>query len=319
MNVDRFPVEAGAIRAWAHAIDDDNPLYVDDRAAAAAGLRGIAAPPTFVQAVEHWAAQSQVRPTRGQLWRGSGRTPGIEPQGQDGRLHAEQHFEYHRPVVAGDVLSVRSVDGESWHKRGRRGGTLRFDESVTEYRDPAGGLVVTVRSVAVLTEHTPTDAATAPPAAPAATPSPAPEPSTAPPVQQLVVDDLKRTQIVQYAGASGDFNPVHTDEIYAVQVAGFPSVFAHGMLTMALTGKLLTDVVGIEQLVRFGGRFLAQVWPGDSLTTRLERAVDTDGDTFDMTLHTVNQDGLEVFAGTATARRAAHAALAAPPRPPTER
>jgi peroxisomal enoyl-CoA hydratase 2 len=316
MNLERFPVEAGAIRVWAHAIDDENPLYFDESAAAAAGLRAIAAPPTFVQAVEHWVAQSQVRPTRSQVWRGSGRTPGIEPQGQDGRLHAEQHFEYHRPVVAGDVLSVRSVDGESWHKRGRRGGTLRFDESVTEYRDPAGELVVTVRSVAVLTEHTPTDAAPAPARA---TPPPMPAAAPRPAIERLVVDDLKRTQIVQYAGASGDFNPVHTDEIYAVQVAGFPSVFAHGMLTMALTGKLLTDVVGIEHLVRFGGRFLAQVWPGDSLMARLEPAADTHADTFDVSLHTVNQDGLEVFAGTATARRAAPAAPAAPPRPPTKR
>ena len=58
------------------------------------------------------------------------------------------------------------------------------------------------------------------------------------------MEDLKRTQIVQYAGASGDYNPLHTDEIFTKEVAGYPSVFAHGMLTMGMTGRLLTDTVG---------------------------------------------------------------------------
>jgi hypothetical protein len=155
VSIERFPVEAGAIRVWAQAIDDDNPAYFSETAAAGIGLSAIAAPPTFLQSAEHWAADSPVRPTRGQLWRGSGGGPGVAPAATDSRLHAEQHYEYHRPVVAGDVLSARSVDGPSWQKAGRRGGTLRFDEQVTEYRDQAGELVVTVRSVAVLTEHTP--------------------------------------------------------------------------------------------------------------------------------------------------------------------
>ena len=47
----------------------------------------------------------------------------------------------------------------------------------------------------------------------------------------LLVDDLTRTQIVQYAGASGDYNPLHSDDKFTTEVAGYPSVFAHGMLT----------------------------------------------------------------------------------------
>src|SRR6059058_2583767 len=82
-----------------------------------------------------------------------------------------------------------------------------------------------------------------------------------------LVEDLKRTQLVMYAGASGDYNPLHTDEVFATQVAGFPGVFAHGMLTMALTGKALTDWVGAGRLRAFGVRFRGQVWPGDTLTT----------------------------------------------------
>src|SRR5512139_973954 len=81
----------------------------------------------------------------------------------------------------------------------------------------------------------------------------------------VVVEDLKRTQIVQYAGASGDYNPLHTDEIFTTKVAGYPSVFAHGMLTMGMTGKMLTDYVGDTRLTKYGVRFTSQVWPGDTL------------------------------------------------------
>jgi acyl dehydratase len=121
----------------------------------------------------------------------------------------------------------------------------------------------------------------------------------------VVVDDLKRTQIVQYAGASGDFNPLHTDEVFATVAAGSPSVFAHGMLTMALTGKVLTDWVGAERVTVFGGRFIAQVWPGDTLTaTAIVEAIrEEGGERFvDFRVSTTNQDGRAVFAGRASAR-----------------
>jgi acyl dehydratase len=121
---------------------------------------------------------------------------------------------------------------------------------------------------------------------------------------EVVVDDLTRTQIVQYAGASGDYNPLHTDEIFATQVAGFPSIFAHGMLTMGLTGKMVTNYVGDGRLRSFGGRFRAQVWPGDTLTARAEVVDirdDEGGPVVELRITTTNQDGLEVFAGEATA------------------
>jgi acyl dehydratase len=84
----------------------------------------------------------------------------------------------------------------------------------------------------------------------------------------VFVDDLTCTQKIQYAGASGDYNLLHTDGIYATQVAGYPSVFVHGTLTMGMTGRMLTDYVGDGRLIRFGGRFTSQVWPGDTLTAR---------------------------------------------------
>jgi acyl dehydratase len=122
---------------------------------------------------------------------------------------------------------------------------------------------------------------------------------------KVVVEDLKRTQIVQYAGASGDYNPLHSDEIFATQVAGYPSVFAHGMLTMGMTSRMVTDLVGDGRLTSFGGRFTSQVFPGDDLTTTatVDAVRDEAGSPLvALSLHTLNQDGVEVFAGYATAR-----------------
>ena len=123
--------------------------------------------------------------------------------------------------------------------------------------------------------------------------------------EEVVVEDLKRTQIVMYAGASGDYNPIHTDEVFATQVAGYPTVFAHGMLTMGLTGKMLTNWVGDGRLKSFGVRFSSQVWPGDTLTAKATvQAIREEGTEHlvDLIVSTVNQDGREVASGTATAR-----------------
>jgi acyl dehydratase len=121
----------------------------------------------------------------------------------------------------------------------------------------------------------------------------------------VVVDDLTRTQLVQYAGASGDYNPLHTDEIFATKVAGYPTVFAHGMLSMAMTGRMLTDWVGDGRLTKFGVRFVKQVWPGDTLTAAatIENIREEDGvPVADVTVATTNQDGDAVITGTATVR-----------------
>jgi acyl dehydratase len=122
--------------------------------------------------------------------------------------------------------------------------------------------------------------------------------------EQRVVEDLTRTRLVMYAGASGDFHPLHTDERYA-RALGLPGVFAHGMLTMGLAGKALDAFVGPGRLLRYRARFVAQVWPGDTLTTRLEvtaLASEAGGPTAELAVSTRNQHGAEVLAGAATAR-----------------
>ena len=125
--------------------------------------------------------------------------------------------------------------------------------------------------------------------------------------EKALVNNLTRTQIVQYAGASGDYNPVHTDELYTREVAGYPTVFAHGMLSMGMTGAMLTDYVGDGRLTKFGVRFTAQVWPGDTLTgTATVSAIrdddDGNGKVVDLDVSTKNADGVEVVKGSATAR-----------------
>lgn len=155
MAVEKFYVEAGHIMMFARSIGDPNPIYDPIQTDPAA----VIAPPTFVQASAQFDPDYRLRPKIGaDGWFGSGREPsGARPSGGGGGgggggLHAEQHFEYHRPLRPGDVLSATTRSGDTWEKQGRRGGKLLFSESVTEYRDQRGELVVTARSVGVRTE-----------------------------------------------------------------------------------------------------------------------------------------------------------------------
>ena len=118
---------------------------------------------------------------------------------------------------------------------------------------------------------------------------------------ERVVEDLKRTQVVMYAGASGDYNPVHTDELFTTQVAGYPGVFAHGMLTMGMTGRMLTNYVGDGRLTEFGVRFTNQVFPGDTLDSTATVTAISEG-LVEIAVSTVNQEGNEVAKGSAQAR-----------------
>lgn len=122
--------------------------------------------------------------------------------------------------------------------------------------------------------------------------------------EQVVIENVNRTHIVKYAGASGDFNPLHHDDTKAKDLAGYPSVFAHGMLSMGLTGHMLTDWLGPTALRKYGVRFTKQVWPGDTLTAKGEvTEVNEEGGKQLATIKvvTVNQKGESVCEGEAVA------------------
>ena len=136
MAVERFPVESGHVLMFRRAVGDERDTDL--------------APPTFVQASAQFAPEYRLRPRDGVPWWGSASGPGTAPAGGGGGggLHAEQHYTYHRPVRVGDVLHAVVRDGERWEKVGRSG-TLRFVETIIEYRDENDELVVTARGIGV--------------------------------------------------------------------------------------------------------------------------------------------------------------------------
>jgi acyl dehydratase len=115
--------------------------------------------------------------------------------------------------------------------------------------------------------------------------------------------NLTRTDLVMYAGASGDFNPMHHDEVQA-KAAGMPSVFGHGMFSAGLLATALTDYVGIGNLRRYAVRFAKQTWPDDELTTQItvkDKRKDDCESLVDLECALLNGKGEAVVTGDATA------------------
>jgi acyl dehydratase len=114
---------------------------------------------------------------------------------------------------------------------------------------------------------------------------------------------LTRTNLVRYAGASGDFNPMHHDEVLA-KAAGQPSVFGHGMFSMGMLGSALTDYVGVGNVTRYQVRFVRQTWPDEQLSTRIVVTATREEDgrhLVDLDVALSNADGEQKVVGEATA------------------
>jgi len=119
----------------------------------------------------------------------------------------------------------------------------------------------------------------------------------------VVTHELTRTDLVMYAGASGDFNPMHHDEVKAKE-AGLPSVFGHGMFSMGLLGRAITDWVGVGNLRSFKVRFTKQTWPGEKLTSKIAvsgKRKDNGDNLVDLDVELTNESGEVKVAGSATA------------------
>ena len=111
---------------------------------------------------------------------------------------------------------------------------------------------------------------------------------------------LTRTDLVMYAGASGDFNPMHTDEV-AAKEAGLPSVFGHGMFSAGLLATAVTNYVGIGNLTSYRVRFTKQTWPGEKLSTTVAVTEKRPGNEIVLECALVNETGEAKIQGEAVA------------------
>ena len=145
INPPGFPIERGKIHEFANSILDDNPLYHDEEAAKAAGLPSVVAPPTFSAAAAFFPDPSA---------RGSGAMKDLDLRYV---LHGGQELIFERPIFAGDVLRAEPGETRAYEKAGRRGGTMKFIDTETVYRDAQGEVVLRVRNTSIQTEGLVTD------------------------------------------------------------------------------------------------------------------------------------------------------------------
>ena len=162
-----FPVDLTAIMLFASAIGETNPIYYDEEAASKTPLGGVIAPPSFASASAHWDPNYFLRgvrripaPKPKPAPKAPADGPAAEPRASGGGggggnltrvLHGEQRFVYHQPMRPGMRLRVSTRPGKAWEKEGKRGGTMRFSETITEFRDERGELVTTAISVGIVT------------------------------------------------------------------------------------------------------------------------------------------------------------------------
>lgn len=135
-----LPVERGKVHEFADAILDEHPHYHDSEAAAAAGLPGVVAPPTFAMASALFSEDGAELP------------PELAALDMRLALHGAQEFVFERPLFAGDLLRGEPGEVKCYAKKGRRGGLMQFVEAETIYRDAAGEIVLRTRTTAIQTE-----------------------------------------------------------------------------------------------------------------------------------------------------------------------
>lgn len=242
-------IHADDVRHFAEAIGDSNPIFHDPAAAELAGFRAMPATPTFVTRFHISLGEAGLDPEHSQV------------------LHAEQEYEYTRPLYVGDTFTAR-YRVASIRQSGRTGGMavmgIELEGDVADERVVMGRATLIVRDA-------PPEGAAAGAAASASKPSrPAPEPQGE--AITSLAKHITQQQIDAYANVSGDHNPIHLDPVAARKV-GLDGTIAHGMLSMAFLGQMLTDWLSAEEapggwVRRLRARFQAMVRPGDTVTCR---------------------------------------------------
>ncbi|MGE0423864.1 MAG: MaoC family dehydratase [Reyranellaceae bacterium] len=121
-------------------------------------------------------------------------------------------------------------------------------------------------------------------------------------IPKLVLPPISRHQLALYCGGSGDHNPIHVDIDFAKKF-GFKDVFAHGMLSMAFLGRLVTNWVPQKQVRGLGTRFTSITWVGDVITVsgKVTAKREKDGEKLvDLEVKCTNQNGQDTLQGHAT-------------------
>lgn len=228
-------------------------------------------------------------------------------------LSGGSEFTFHGPPLEpGERLSCRQHVREVYAKAGRRGGTMWFVVFVTEFRRPDGSLVAEEWHTTIETERAGSPGPENPGNAHRkSAPSPTPAAESIGPIRAgdeiptFVDEPITRNRIVRYQGASGDFNPIHHDDVFA-QAAGFPTVFSVGMFHAGLLGGHLARLFGAGQIRTFGVQFVEQMWPGDVLsyggTVRTARTGGDGVNELDLDLAVTRHGGGTTVRGWATVR-----------------
>lgn len=267
-------VEAGKVAEFARAVRDPAPIYTDADAARNAGFDAIPAPPTFTRT----AAFPRYRPDG--IDADLGFDLGFE---QANILHGEQRYRYDRPLVVGDELYGETTLEDAFQREGRRA-DLTFAVLRTDFYDADDERVQSAWNTRIETSGAPSESAET------GDPLADPDHST---------DPLERRDFVQYAGASGDFNPIHYDEPFATG-AGHPSVFAQGMFTAGVASRVARERIGLRDLAGFRTRFAAQVFPDDTLHVALDATESENDEDYAVTVKT--GEGRTVATGGVTTR-----------------
>lgn len=292
--IEEFRIETGKVAEFARAICDPSPVYRDAQAAQDAGFDRIPAPPTFTR------VSSFPRYRRSGIGPEFGFDLGFQ---REYVLHGEQRYRYERPLFVGDELVGETTLEDVFQRDGQNGGTMTFAIFRTDfYNAESGTLLQSVWNTRIETDGPPTE-----------TEEP-PESEIDPSGEEFgvavgAVDStvetppLERRDFVRYAGASGDFNPIHYDEPLATG-AGHSSVFAQGMFSAGVASRLLRTWLGINRLETYRTRFTSRAYPGDVLSVR-GRVTDTTevtkGRRTTISLEVVAGDNRKIAAGEATA------------------
>jgi len=276
-------IERGKVEEFARAIGDTSAVYRDPAVARERGLSDVPAPLTFTRTADF----PRYRPEEY-----------VAPYGFDlgfaleATLHGRQGYEFHRPAVAGDVLSATATVTDVYRRSGERAGEMVFADIEQAFEDEDGEPVVTVTTTAVEIENArdlETETET--------------DPGAIPDDGALLREDVDRTAFVEYAGASGDFTPLHFDDPFA-RSCGFESVFAQGMLIAGIASRLVTDRFGVGNVRAFRTQFEDQVWPDETVVAYGSVAEKREGGgerLADYAFEARTADGRLVLTGEATA------------------